>query len=148
MATTVYNDFKHRLASAWVAGKTIKVALLMTGTTAGTQNDGVVFVADITTLDECDSVGYVRQTLANVTVNKDDANDRAELDCDDLNFGALPASTRQIAGVKFIEHIDGTAANDKVIHYAEFDDGPKTPDGSAFDVEIDPEGFLHVKQAA
>jgi len=144
MATQVYNEAKLRLAQGLLdgreAGTDIRIALLMTITNAGTVNDGVTNLDDIT-LDEHPTAG--RQALANQTVVKDDANDRSEFDADDVLFASLAAGARDVDGVLVYEHVDGTDANDIPIAYLEYAQD-KTPDGSDFTVEFDAEGYLQV----
>lgn len=135
MATQVYNSFKGRVLSAWLAAAVSpRVALLMTNTTADTENDGIDFVADFTTLDEFDGANYVRKVLASTAVAVDDANDRAGFDCADITWTALGAGTRSIAGLLVFEHITNDAAS-PVGWWLEYS-SPKTPDGSDFIVSI------------
>lgn len=141
MATTVYNDFKQRCMAAYFTGADIRIALLMTNTTAGSENDGIVNIADITTLDEFDGANYARQALASEASNKDDANDRAEFDANDVTLTALGAGTRSIAGVMVYEHVDGTDANDLVIGFVQYTT-PKVADGSDFTIQWNAEGIL------
>jgi hypothetical protein len=100
MASVVYNSFKQRSANGTIDldTDTIWVALLMTNTTADTENDGVADLADFTTLDEMDGAAYVRKALTSLAVNLDDANDRAEFDAADVTWTALGAGTRSIQG--------------------------------------------------
>lgn len=107
----------------------MRVILVMTNTTIDTQNDGIVNTANFTTLDEMDGAGYARQALANEAVNKDDANDRAEFDADDVAFGALSNGTRQIQGWLIHEHITNDASSVPLAS-ADFS-GPINPGGSS-----------------
>lgn len=112
MASVVYNAFKKRVSDGTIDldTNTIKIALLMTNTTADTDNDAKVFVADLTTLDECDASGYARVTLANKAVNTDDANDRAEFDADDAAFSGLGGNaTRNFQGVLVFKFVTNDA---------------------------------------
>jgi|GEM_PF-1279409 len=72
-------------------GDTLKVALVMTGNSCATDADnGTVDDIDAITTDAIgDATGTSRQTLANVSVALDDANDRVELDADDSVFSGL-----------------------------------------------------------
>ena len=61
MASNVFNNFLQKLLLSYlVTGADIRVALLMTNTTADMDKDAMNFVDDITTLDECDATGYAR----------------------------------------------------------------------------------------
>jgi len=143
MATKVYNEAVRAIMAGEIDlnADDIRIQLLMTNTTADTENDAVVTISNFTTLDEFDGANYVVKALTSEAVNKDDANDRAEFDADDVVYTALGAGTRSIAGVLLYKHIDGTDANDKVIAWLEFAT-PKTPDGSDFTVVWNVEGIL------
>lgn len=135
MASHVFNSFKVAVLEAWLAAAASpRVALLMSNTTADTENDGIDFVGDITTLDEFDGANYVRKTLASGTVAVDDANDRAGLDFADITWTALGAGTRSIVGILVYDHITNDAAS-PVGWWLEYS-SPKTPDGSDFIVSI------------
>lgn len=73
--------------------------LLMTNTTADTENDKATLSA-YTTLDKFDGSGSSDNlALTGETVTADTINNRVELDADDLSFGALGNGTRQIQGI-------------------------------------------------
>lgn len=73
--------------------------LLMTNTTADTENDKATLSA-YTTLDKFDGSGFSDNlALTGETVTADTDNNRVELDADDLSFGALGNGTRQIQGI-------------------------------------------------
>lgn len=118
MANFVYTPAKARLLSGDLDlnAHDIRVALLMTNTTADTEQDAGTLSA-ITTLDEYDGANYARVALANEAVNTDTANDRGEFDADDISWTALGAGTRQAAALLLYRHVDGTAANDQPIAY-------------------------------
>lgn len=145
MASVFYNEFKDDLFESFLADSPdVRVALLMTNTTADTENDGIVNLDDITTLDECDSTSYARQALASEASNKDDANDRAEFDAADASFTGLGGdATRDIQGALVYEHVDGTAANDKVIAFIDFT-SDITSTATQIDVPWDAEGILQI----
>lgn len=144
MPNLVPNEHKYQLLLDWLAGKTIKAAVLMTNTTVDSQNDAVDRINDYTTYDELDDGNYVRPTVTGLSVAKDDANDRGELHCDDIVLAGMAGdASRMIQGVQFIEHVDGTAANDIPGPWCEFDE-PKTVDSGDFTITIDPEGFHHL----
>ena len=144
MASVVYNEFKRGSAAAEIdldtGGNTIRIALLMTNTTADTENDGITTVDGFTTLDEFDGANYARATLANQAINKDDTNDRAEFDADDVTFSSLGAGTRSVQGILVFKFI--TDDTDSVpIAFIDFT-SDKTPDGSDFTVTWNSEGIL------
>lgn len=130
MATHWFNAGKKWVLENDMAAADLRAALLMSNTTADTENDGISFVDDITTLDECDGAGYAREALANILASVDDANDRALLDADDLDYGAVGAATRQVVGVLIYVHVTNDADSVPLLwlEYAT----PKTMDGSNF----------------
>jgi len=145
MASQIYNEFKRASAAGEIDlnADDIRVALLMTNTTAGTENDGIVFVADFTTLDESTgAANYVRKALANEAVNKDDANDRAEFDADDVTWTALGNDVRQLAGALVYKHVT-VDADSPVIGWIEFAT-PQSPGGGDFTITWNAEGILQL----
>ena len=136
MASQVYNEFKRANAAGEIDlnADDIRVQLMMTNTTCDTENDAIVNLADFTTLDEMDGAGYVVKALANEAVNKDDTNDRAEFDADDLTWSSLSNGTRDVAGALVYKHVDGTDANDIVIAWVEFA-APVAPGGGDLTIQ-------------
>lgn len=123
MASRIYNEALRAIAAGEIDlnAADIRAKLLMTDTTADTQNDAVVVVADITTLDLCDATGYADIDMASLAVNKDDPNDRAEFAAADLVFSGLSTvATRDYQGVLLYVWVDGNPANDKVIAFIDF----------------------------
>ena len=147
MASVVYNEFKRASAAGEIdldtGGDDIRIQLLMTNTTADTENDGIVNIYDFTTLDEMDGANYVVKALANEVVNKDDTNDRAEFDADDVTYTALGNGTRAIQGALLYKHVDGTDANDLVIAFIEFS-STQNPGGRDFTIQWNSEGILQL----
>ena len=140
MATHFFNAGKAWLLANDIAAADLRAALLMSSTTADTDNDAVDFVDDIGTLDECDGAGYAREALTTIAVSKDDANDRALLDADALAFGAIGAATRAVVGVLVYVHVGADSANIPIcwLEYAT----PKTMDGSAFTAAFHADGVF------
>lgn len=142
----VYTPFKTELLSGNIdlsgAGvQDIRALLVMTNTTADTDQD-VANIADITTLDEYDGAGYGRATFAGEVVNEDAANNRAEFDVTDFNFGAtVAAGTRSAAGFVVYKHV--TNDTDAVlIGYVDSGGFPVNGGGGAFAVTVNVEGLL------
>lgn len=132
MASQVYNELKKLVLQAGInlgsGGHDIRVALLMSNTTADTQNDAIDTVNDFTTLDEFDGANYVRKALANETVAKDDTNDRGNFSADNPTWTALGAGTRSVAGALVIRHITNDTDSVPLLWF-EF---VATPDGNDF----------------
>ncbi|MAH47134.1 hypothetical protein CMI37_15005 [Candidatus Pacearchaeota archaeon] len=107
MASVVYTEFKRANAAAEIDlnADDIRVALLMTNTTADTEEDTALMNA-FTTIDECDATGYARVALTGEAVTADNTNDRAEFDADDASFTGLSGdATRDIQGVLVYKHV-------------------------------------------
>lgn len=145
MANFAYTPFKTRQQTAGVnlveAGDDIRVMLIMTNTTADTDEDASV-LSDIGTLDEYDGANYVRKALANQVVNEDAANDRAEFDADDFTWTALGVGTRQAQAMLLYRHVDGTAANDQPIAYIDTGGFPFDGNGGNVVATWNPEGIV------
>ena len=147
MASRVFNKaLANILLAALVTGKDVRVALLMTNTSAGTNNDGIDFVGDITTLDEMDGANYARAALTSEAAAEDDANDRGEFTASDLTWTSLGAGTRNIAGALLYQH-ETNDADSPVIAYFEFSSSVAA-DGNNFQIQWDSEGILQASQGA
>lgn len=143
MASKVFNEAKRAIAAGEIDlnADDIRVALLMSNTTADTANSGIVNVDDLT-LDECDGANYVRKALASEAVNKDDANNRAEFDAADVTWTALGVGTRASQGVLVYKHV--TNDSDSIpIAWVEFASNV-THDGTDFTITWNAEGILQL----
>jgi hypothetical protein len=149
MASRIYNEALRAIAAGEIDlnAADIRAKLLMTNTTADTDNDAIVEVVDITTLDVCDATGYADIDMSGLAVNKDDPNDRAEFDAADLVFSGLSGdATRDYQGVLLYVYVDGTTANDKVIAFVDFTaDIPKA--ATQVTVPWDAQGIIQFAQA-
>jgi len=123
MASRVYNEALRAIAAGEIDlnAADIRARLCMTNTTCDTENDGKVNLSDITTIDASDATGYADIDMDGLAVNKDDPNDRAEFDANDLVFSGLSGdATRDYQGVLLYVYVDGTNANDKLIAFIDF----------------------------
>lgn len=145
MASIILNEFKRANAAGEIDlnADDIRARLVMANTTCDTENDGIVNIADYTTVDKCDSAGYADEEMDNEAVNKDDVNDRSEFDADDSTWLALAACTRKLPGYLLYKWVDGTDANDLAIAYIEFDE-EETPNGNDFVIQHNAEGILQL----
>lgn len=143
----VYTPAKTLIAKADLDFDTadLRVMLCMSNTTCDTEVDAAN-LSDFTTIDEYDGSGYSQIDLANIQVNEDLANDRAEVDADNSNFGAtVAAGTRQAVGALIYQFIDGTDANDiPVAWYDPVAAFPFDGNGGQINCNIDAEGFLQI----
>ena len=123
----------------------IRVALLMTNTTADTEVDAMTFVNQYTTLDECDASGYARVALTGEAVAAVDASDYAKFDANDASFTGLGGNaTRAVQGALIYKHV--TNDTDSVpIAFVDFTaDIPAT--ATQIDIPWDTTGILHAVQ--
>lgn len=144
MASKVYNVGKHRVANGNMDldGDDMRLFLVMTNTTADTDQDAITQTSDFGTLDECDGANYVRKALANEAVNRDDANDRAEFDADDVVWTALGNGTRQIQGAVIHEFITNDAGSFPFC-WIEFG-ATVNPGGANFSIVFNAEGIAQL----
>lgn len=142
MASFVYTPAKGDLLRGGFdfTSDDIRVAALMTNTTADTDQDEE-FVADIGTLDEMDGANYARKALASETVTDDTTNNRGEFDAADITWTALGAGTRQIAGLLLFKFVTNDAASPNI---AWIDTGgfPISANGGDITVQWNAEGIL------
>lgn len=147
MASFVYTPAKTKLLQGSLdfdaAGDDIRIILVMTNTTADTEEDSE-FVGSITTLDEYDGANYARQALANEAVNQDAANDRAEFDADDDEFSGgsgLGVGTRQAQAMLVYKHVTNDG-DSPVIAYIDTGGFPFDGNGGNVNVTWNAEGIL------
>lgn len=124
----------------------IRARILMTNNTALADRDALN-IAGITTLDEMDGAAYVIKALTGEIANRDDANNRAEFDADDVLWLTLANGTRAMAGVLLERWVDGTAPNDIPIAFLDGGAFPLNPGGADFRVIWNAEGILHLAAA-
>lgn len=137
----IYTPFKTNLLLAYlVSGADIRVALLMTNTTADTEEDKA-FIADFTTLDEMDGANYVRKALTSEAAASDLVNNRGEFTVDPVTWTALGAGTRNVAGMLLFKFVTNDADS---IPIAYIDSGGFPFTGTGVDVTMTPnaEGLL------
>ena len=117
MANFCYSEYKHQLLLGSInhSSADIRVALLMTNTTANTEQDKTTVGGGtgFTTIDEYDGSGYTSpgQALANKAVTQDATNHRGVFDADDLTWTALGAGTRQCKAAliyKFVTNLNSS----------------------------------------
>jgi len=162
MANFVYNHFKHLVGSAGTGANLttadFRVLFVMTNTTAGplgTDNSGtdaedVLTVGGFDDLDEYDGSGHPAGGIALTypvsqvaSYTKNAANNRSELDADDVLFSALAAGTRQAAAAFLYSFISDLASS---IPVAWYDSGgfPFTGSGSDVTIQWNAGGVLQV----
>jgi hypothetical protein len=134
MTTFVYNEAKR----AFLAGELdmdsddIRVALVMTNTTADTEDDTNTISA-FTTLDECDGANYARKVLGTLAIVEVPASNKATFGAADSVWTALGDGTRQVAGALIYKHITNDADS---VPIAYLDGGDFPFDGGGADVTL------------
>jgi len=112
MASFVYTNAKELMLKGDLdfdeAGNDMRVALVMTNTTADTEKDKALMNA-FTTLDECDGANYVRKALATQVVSEDAGGLRGEFSADPVTWTALGVGTRQVQGLILYKHVTNDA---------------------------------------
>lgn len=153
MANVIYTKIFEQLATAQVDfdnAATVVRCLLERDTSTYSIDRDHDFVDDLTNLVEITVASYARQTVSNKAVNIDDANDRVELDFDDIDFGTLESGQVAQALIFYVQTggDDTSPEDDPLIAYIDTATGlPATLGGGNFDVTIDSEGFIQVSQA-
>ncbi len=144
MASHFFNKAKQWIADGTIDLDTddIRIALLMTNTTAAADNDTISYVGDLATLDEMDGANYARALLVNETIVLDDANDLAKLTADNVTFTSLGAGTRSVKGLLVFKFVLNDT-DSPVICWNEFA-SPIAADGNNFNVNWPTNGVLYL----
>lgn len=132
------------------AAGTVLRFLLERSTSSYSPNKDHDFVSDLASLVEITVASYARVNAANKAVNIDDANDRVELDFDDLSFGNLESGQTAAALIAYVQTggDDTTATDDPLVCRIDTATGlPAVLGGGAFTVVLDAQGFIQLAQA-
>lgn len=111
MASAVYTNAKRALLAGEIdmaaSGDDIRVAILMTTTTAGNDdaNRDATTISGFTTLGEYNGSGYVRKAFTSEAVAADNPNNRGEFDGEDLTWTALGAGTNSATALLLYKHV-------------------------------------------
>lgn len=148
MADFVYNAFKELMVHRSLltgtmdeSADTFQLALCMANTTADTENDNIDVVDDFNALDEMDGANYARKTISNITVTRDDGNDRTYFDADDPVWTALGNGTRAIVGALLILVVNDDTDSIPV-RWFDLSSTGINPGGTNFKVEFNAGGIL------
>lgn len=141
MASFLYNACK----TAFLEGEidfindTIKVALVTSGYSASKDSD--LNFSDIT--NEVSGTGYSSggKTLAGISTEQDDENDRAAVIADDVSWAVATFTAR--AAVIYKD--SGTPSTSLLIAYVDFGDD-KSVSGEDFTVEWHQDGVLYLRE--
>lgn len=150
MASVAYTIAKKDFLDATVnmASDVIKAMLLMTNTTADTEA-GAATVSAITTLDEFDGAGYIKdhggagRQVIDITVATSGTEGQATADVDPETWTALSVGTRDIQGA--LVHKEGTADDTTAVPIA-FVDFPSdiTPNGGDISINWAADGVIKI----
>jgi len=125
-------------------------AMLVKSTTTADVNVDAATLSAITSLNELTDASYTGQSTGNFssgqyafatqTVANDAANDRAEVDFEDIAWAAINNET--IGGCLIYKWVDGTAANDIPLIYVDL--GDITPAGATLTITWNAEGVVQL----
>ena len=144
MANFIYNEAKRAILAGEIdfATDDLRIALVMTNTTADTEDD-VNLMNGFTTLDEYDGANYARQAIAGLSIGEDAANNRAEVDGTNSTYASLGAGTRQAQAQILYKHV--TDDTDSIpIGYCDTGGFPFDGTGSTVTVNWNAEGILQL----
>lgn len=151
MANIIFTKWMEQYSKATWEGGVIR-CMLERSTSTYVPDVDHEFVDDLTNFLEISVSSYARQTLDNAAVVKDDANDRIELDSDNIAFGNLE-SGQTVKAMLFYVQVggdDSTPEDDILIAYFDTDSTTLFPlalAGGAFNVTINAEGLLQQANA-
>ena len=140
MANFAYTNAAQLLNTAQLdhreAGADIRIRVVMSNTTAGTQFDAVTW-GDLTVNDECDGANYPNGggTCNNQVAVADNPNRRSEFSHDVVTLANLGAGSRQNVAHIYVISVDQGNA-DVLLYYV--DTGGYPYDGNGGDVTITP----------
>lgn len=149
MVQTVYKGFYNDSENHEVGDTPdLRLAVVM-GSFSGTTQEAAETLADFTTLDEMDGVGYTRGDPASVTVSYEASTtpDEVRIDWadDDDGWGAtVAAGSDDALGMLVIRRVDGTNAD---IPWFYTDEGALSPNGGKYGWQLPSGGFAFIRKA-
>jgi len=144
----IYRGFYDALAAGDLeTTPDIRVKLVMTATTCGTEEDAVN-LADFTTIDEFDGVGYVELDCASVVTGYDATADEWQLDFADDDFGdPVAPGSDVIEGMLVYLWVDGTDANDIALGFTTDGGFGVNANNGALDLAVPADGLMFARSA-
>ena len=100
MANTVYNIAKEMFSSSGLDWDLDDIRVMLIDSTGAAVDADDLYVSAISG-DELSDTNYARSALAGLTVTRDEANDRAEMDANDLTFTSLGGTDTVKSAVLF-----------------------------------------------
>lgn len=154
MASFIYTVSKTDIAEGVLdfreAGADLRVILVMTDTTADTEEDTAT-ITNFSTLDEFDGADYTQSAAAasakidNQVAREDLTNNRNEFDGDDIVLGAQRVGTRLITGAVLLRFVTNFASSVPVA-YIDFSTTPGNfaANGSTITITWNTEGIIQI----
>lgn len=138
MADAVPNSFKNQIASGNIDFDADTFKLMLLDNNHSNDIDSQEFIDDVST-NEVSGTGYSAggQTIANIAVTTDNANDQAEVDGDDVTWSSSSITARY--GVVYKD--TGTPATSPIVCILDFG-SDKTSSNGDFTVQFGAEGFI------
>ena len=141
-------NFWYTVATKQIADKLIdwvnddiRLMLCDNTTSVDTEKD-VTLINGFTTLGELSGTGYARKVLASKAANKDDTNDRTELDAGDVLFTGINAGTA--ANALIFKHV--TDDTDSIpLFYIDQADFPIVTNGGNVTLVVNVEGMGQIQ---
>lgn len=151
MGDVIYQGMHYALVEGLLAGSPdIRLMLVMSGFTGETEEDAIN-LADISTLDEFDGIGYLQIDCANVDFSYDAADDEYQLTFDPAEFnagaGSVAAGSDDAMGMVVYLYVDGTDANDIILGYTDAGGFPLNGTGTAITYTPHADGLLYTAAA-
>jgi hypothetical protein len=150
MVNFVYTPAKKFIIDgAWdfsTTGTDIRVALLSTNTTAGTEEDAATIDSPgFTVVDEFNGSGYSAegQALVSEATNVDTANDRAEFTATNITWSSVSAGTRDVQAALLFK-FDTSFILSVPVAYIDTGGFPFTPGGGDIVIQWNAEGVLQI----
>lgn len=152
MANAFYNRAARRIldGNLNLSSSTLKVMLVDSGYTFNRDHDFVGSGAGNPGGEELTGTGYVagfggagRKTIANKVFSEDDANDRGEMDCDDITWSAINAGT---AAAAIVIKEGTTDADSELIAFIDTASPafPVVTNGGDITLQVNVEGLLQL----
>lgn len=128
----------------------IRLRLVMSGFSGASEEDSI-YVADLTTVDEFDGIGYLEIDCANVSMAYDSAENEYQLTHDAAEFnasgGTVSPGSDDAIGILVVLNVDGTDANDYVIGFTDSGGFPLTGANTAITYTPNADGILVLRAA-
>jgi hypothetical protein len=143
----VPNNLKQTVLDELITGETVVVGLLDSTANYSFSADQDALISDLPTAAEPSDPSYGRQTVSNVTVAQDNADDEGVLDGDNVTFSSL-TTANQIEVVFVARQRDGlllSVFDDDSGDNGGIADLPIPTNGSDLEIQFDAEGILTIQ---